>query len=136
MTRIALFPRYAAQAVLMLVLAIAVAPVQAQNPVFGDEQLIEFARTTYQGARGGDESAWMYAALHINALIQRNPPAVRNSPAFAKELAEGLKYAGERLTAWYQAYSQRPTQSAVTQGGTGVTRSGLSTTPPTINWPR
>jgi hypothetical protein len=48
--------------------------------VLNDNELIEWAHDTY--LRGD----WIYAVVHINALIQRNPPAVRNNIKFAEEL--------------------------------------------------
>jgi hypothetical protein len=110
---------------------------RVQGQVYSDQQLVELARTTYERAKAGQESDWQYAALHINALIQRNPPAVQNSPTFARQLAEGLTHAGNRITAWYQAYGQRaaaPTRAA-DPSEPASSRSGLSTKPLTITWP-
>jgi hypothetical protein len=86
------------------------ADVQAQTAVFSDQQLLGLARDTYERARGGAESDWMYAALHINALLQRNTAAVQNNPAFAKQLAEGQAYAGRRIQAWLKVAEQATPQ--------------------------
>ena len=133
MTRAASLRRRSASVLVLLVVLIA-GTGRAQAQVYSDQQLMELARTTYESAKAGHEDAWMYAAIHINALIQRNPPAVQNSPVFAKQLADGLRHAGEHLTYWYQAYSQRPTKAPTPEGGS--VNSELKGRPPVINWPK
>src|SRR6266478_221136 len=64
---------------------------RAQAAVLDDQYLMEWARDTY------DRGDWIYAALHLNALVQRNPPLLRDNPARAKKVNNGLKYAVDRL---------------------------------------
>jgi hypothetical protein len=85
--------------------------VQAQTTVLTDQQLLDLAHDTYERAKAGKESDWMYAALHINALLQRNPAAVQNDPAFAKQLAEGLEFAGNRIQVWLKLAEQATPQA-------------------------
>ncbi len=114
---------------LLLGLSSTVARSQA---VLGDAQLIEWSRDTYT------RRDWLYAALHMNALIQRNPAALRNNPDLAREIAKGLDYAIKQLQEAQrlaEAYREARRTSAGSGGVAGI-QSGLSTTPPTIRWPR
>src|SRR6266566_8497631 len=63
----------------------------AQTVVLDDQHLMEWARDTY------DRQDWIYAALHLNALAQRNPALLRDNPTLAKQVNEGLKYSIEKL---------------------------------------
>lgn len=104
---------------------------EAQAPtVYSDQQLLTLAHDTYERARGTSEGEgdWMYAALHIYALLQRNPEAVRNDPVFAKQLADGLAYAGRRIQAWLKVAEQAPLEVRTAAGkDLGIL--------PNIRWP-
>lgn len=106
------------------------APARAQT-VFSTSQLIELSRSTYQR---GD---WIYAALHMNALVQRNPEELQNNPVFVKELVHGITFAiqqlqeAQRLAGLYQDAKKTSSSS----GGVGRVSSGLSSSPPPIHWP-
>ena len=101
---------------------------QAQTNVLTDQQLLTLAHDTYERAKAGNESDYMYAALHINALLQRNPAAVQNDPVFAKQLAEGLAFAGRRMQVWLKLAEQATPQAREEAGrDLGVL--------PIIRWP-
>jgi hypothetical protein len=95
----------------------------AQSAVLDDQQLMEWARDTY--ARGD----WIYAAIHLNALAQRNPPLLRDNPALANEVNEGLKYSIERLKLY------KDVADACPQKG-GEISSHLGGRPPRIDFPK
>src|SRR5215510_11834197 len=90
--------------------------VQAQTTVYTDQQLLTLARDTWQrattatGTTRSSESDYMYAALHMYALLQRNPAVLQNDPAFAKQFAEGQAFAGRRIQAWLKIAEQAPVQ--------------------------
>jgi hypothetical protein len=77
----------------------------------------------------------VYAAVYINALIQRNPPAVRNNPALAGELEQGLDFAITQLQEDHRlAEESRNRSISASSGGAAGVQSRLTTRPPVINW--
>jgi hypothetical protein len=98
--------------------------------VLDDQQLMEWARDTYE------RQDWIYAAVHMNALVQRNPPLLRNNPSLAAQVNEGLKYSIERLQE-YKTKADACAKSAQTSNPTGVAsvHSGLTVPPPHIDFP-
>ena len=117
--------------VLVVGLVLVSPAVKATPTVLSDQQLIEWARDTYLRAD------WIYAAIHMNALIQRNPPAVRNNPTFANELEKGLDFSIRQLQeAQRLANEYRQNSASTPSGGIGQVKSGISAAPPRIAWPK
>jgi hypothetical protein len=115
-----------------VVLAISIAlalPVQAQPQIYSDKVLIEWAHDTYE------RHDWIYAAGHLNALIQRNPPQLRDHPTEAKEAYDAWVYTIKQLesdkaaAAAWREYQARPVP-----GQPARTSSGLTQAPPSVNW--
>jgi hypothetical protein len=103
----------------------------APAAVLNDQQLMEWARDTYE------RQDWIYAAVHMNALVQRDPPLLRNNPTLAKQVNEGLKFSIDRLQE-YKANSDACARNASTPSQDGVVgvHSGLTARPPHIDFPR
>jgi hypothetical protein len=105
---------------------------RAQVAVLSDQQLMEWARDTYA------RQDWIYAALHLNALAQRNPPLLSNNPTLAQEVNEGLKYSIQKLQE-YKATADACSKNTTSTGGTnsvGMVHQGLTTPPPRIDFPK
>jgi hypothetical protein len=96
--------------------------------VLDDQQLMEWARDTY--ARGD----WIYASIHLNALVQRNPPLLRQDPNLANQINEGLKFSIEKLQG-YKSNSDACSQRASSTDGIASVHSGLTKAPPRIDFP-
>ena len=106
--------------------------VAGAQTVLSDGKLIEWSHDTYE------REDWIYAALYINALIQRNPPQVRNDPVFRQGHVAGLAHAiaqlqtADRLA---KAYKDAQNQKSGSNGIASV-QSGLTTRPPKVHWPQ
>lgn len=96
--------------------------------VLNDQQLMEWARDTYER---GD---WIYAAIHMNALVQRNPPLLQNNPTLANQVNEGLKYSIEKLQE-YKANADACAKRASSASDGASVSSGLTRRPPRIDFP-
>lgn len=116
-------------AVFVVSLGTASTTAAAPMPVLNDAALIVSAVHEYETRN------WIGAAIFLNALIQRNPPEVRNNQVFANELQTALAYALNELEA-YKRLSEEYARSRGTTG-TGVASfsSQLSRQPPSITWP-
>lgn len=69
------------------------AQAQTKPVVWSDQQLIAWAHDTYE------RDDYLYAAIHINALLQRNPKILKDNPDVAQGLNEMLAYAIVKLQA-------------------------------------
>jgi len=96
--------------------------------VLDDQQLMELARDTYQ------REDWIYAALHMNALVQRNPPSLSSDRALANQINEGLKFSIEKLQEYKTTADSCARRAASTSDG-GSVSSGLTRQPPHIDFP-
>lgn len=108
---------------------VATMPAFGQSAVLSDQDLMEWARDTYS------RSDWIYAAIHMNALIQRNPPLLRDNPVLATQVSEGLKYSVEQLQQYKAKAGACPTTGSNPNGVSSVS-SGLTSAPPRVDFPK
>ena len=103
--------------------------VAAAQVVRSDDQLVAVARDTYQR---GD---YVYAAIHLGALLQRNPSVLRMDSALAKEVNDALVYSIQQLQADHANASRCVARTNAGAGASGAAVQGLSSPPPRVNWP-
>lgn len=113
----------------VLVVGLAVSLAKAAPTILSDQQLLDWAHDTYE------RQDWIYASVHINALIQRNPPILRSNPALANSLEQGLDFAIKQLQE-NKRLADASRNNAGNAQGVGVVRSGLTASPPKVAWPR
>src|SRR5262245_33829503 len=89
-----------------------------------DNTLMRLAKETY----GRDD--YLYAAIHLQSIIQRNPPALRNNAALTKQFSDGYVFSARQMEVTRDfANTCRQQQSANQQSGIGTVRSGLGVKP-------
>jgi hypothetical protein len=119
--------------IVALVIGLAGSVTRARAPeVLSDQQLIALAQDTY------NRSDWLYAALHMNALVQRNIPSVRDNPAVAESIESGLKFAIQQLDEDRRLAAQWRQQAATKGPGVSGTSPGISSglsNRPRVIWP-
>lgn len=135
--------RWLALGQIWLLFAACCVPTAAQsqgNVQIADEQLLRLARDTFE------RRDYIYASLHLNAILQRNPPILRQNPTQASQLQKLLVYSIDRLQELRADSEQLPAtksrlsscQDRLAGGGTGVSE-GLTRAPPkppSVDWPR
>ncbi len=111
----------------------AAAVAQTKPVVLSDQALITWAHDTFE------RSDYIYAAIHIGALIQRNPKILRDNPVEAQQLYEAWVYSVARLQQNAQDSRALPGVKARLEScqNPGATASGLESPPPSrprVNW--
>lgn len=105
----------------------------ARNPWLPDSELFRLAWDTYE------RSDWIYATMHLNAFIQRNPKVLQTNATLAKQIGEAWYHSAvqmERARNDAQALPGCQQQLASLQPGPHSKVSGLSTAPPEVDWKR
>jgi hypothetical protein len=100
------------------------------EPVYSDQDLMEWARDTY------DREDWIYAYAHLHALIQRNPPLLRNNPALRNQVNTALEYSGQRLLEMRDLAQRARAPTTTSNGGVSGVSSGLGSAKPKVDFPR
>lgn len=100
------------------------------EPVYSDQQLMEWARDTY------DRDDWIYAYAHLHALIQRNPPLLRNDAALRNQINEALEFSGQRLLEMRELARRAKAVTASSKDHESSVSSELGSAKPRVNFPR
>jgi hypothetical protein len=95
-----------------------------------DAQLFQWGMDTYNR---GD---WIYAAMHLHAYMQRNPPVLRSDPALAKQVVDAWYYSARQMEKARDEAAKLPAcqQQLSGHAGVGVGTAGLTAAAPTVNW--
>jgi hypothetical protein len=119
--------------VLLFLVYPTMAIAQDKPVVLSDQLLVTWSHDTFER---GD---YIYAAIHIGALIQRNPPILRSHPIETQQLYDAWVFSVAQLQSYKSSAELLPgvkTQLAECEHP-GSRVSGITYTPerPKVNWP-